>query len=71
MRGGRIMTADRSFPSTQICWCCDAQSGPNGREELQVERWGCSERGAGYDDDANAAINRRKLAPGVAEARRR
>ena len=68
MRGGRMMTADRFFPSTQIYSCCDAHSGPKGREELHVERWVCSECGAEHDRDGNAAINLRTL--GVAEARR-
>jgi putative transposase len=66
MRGGRILLADRFYPSTQICSCCGAFSGPRGREEMHIERWICSECGAQHERDANAAINLRKL--GLAEA---
>jgi transposase len=38
-RGGRIVIADRFFPSTPICKCCGALTGNKGREELHVERW--------------------------------
>jgi putative transposase len=31
MRGGRIMIADRFYPSTQICSCCGCLTGPKGR----------------------------------------
>jgi putative transposase len=66
MRGGRVVVADRFFPSTQICSCCGAISGPKGREELAVEQWICGECGTEHRRDANAAINLRKL--GLAEA---
>jgi hypothetical protein len=64
MRGGRIVIADRFYPSTQICWCCGCLTGPKGREGLSVERWVCSQCGAEHERDANAAINLRK--PGLA-----
>jgi putative transposase len=65
-RGGRVVVADRFFPSTQICSCCGAISGPKGREEFAVEQWICCECGTEHRRDANAAINMRKL--GLAEA---
>jgi hypothetical protein len=45
----RIVVANRFFPSTQMCSCCDAQTGPKGREELDVAQWVCSQCGAAHD----------------------
>jgi putative transposase len=70
MRGGRIVIADRFFPSTQICSDCGCLSGPKGREELHVEQWICSECGAEHDRDINAAINLEKLGRATAESTR-
>jgi putative transposase len=67
MRDGRIVIADRFYPSTQICSCCGCLTGPKGREGLYVERWVCSECGAEHERDANAAIDLRKL--GLAKPR--
>jgi putative transposase len=64
MRGGRILVADRFYPS--ICSYCRSPTGPKGREELDVERWICSKCGAQHERDANAAINLRRA--GLAEA---
>lgn len=61
MRGGRVVLADRFYPSTQICSACGCLTGPKGREELDVEHWGCSECGAEHSRDGNAAINLRRL----------
>jgi transposase len=61
VRDGRIVIADRFYPSTQICSCCGCLTGPS------VERWVCSECGAEHERDANAAINLRKL--GLAKPR--
>jgi putative transposase len=66
MCGGRILLADRFYPSTQICSCCGGFSGPKGREEMHIERWICGECGAHREHDANAAINLGEL--GLAEA---
>jgi hypothetical protein len=63
MRGGRIMIADRFYPSTQICSRCGCLTGPKGREDMHVEHWICSECGAEHERDANAAINLRWLRP--------
>jgi len=67
MRGGRILVADRFYPSTQICSYCGCLTGPKGREELHIERWICSECGAEHERNANAAINLRKLGQAVPE----
>jgi transposase len=61
MRNGRIVVANRFYPSTQICSCCGCLTGPKGREELHIERWVCVECGAGHTRDSNAAINLRRL----------
>ena len=66
MRGGRIVVADRFYPSTQICSCCRSLAGPKGREEPDVERWICCQCGTQHKRDANAAINPRRV--GLAEA---
>jgi Zn-finger protein len=66
MRGGRIVIANRFFPSTQACSCCGCLTGPKGREGLGRENWVCSECSAAHTRDGNAAINLRKL--GLAEA---
>jgi putative transposase len=39
MRDGRIVIADRFFPSTPICTYCGALTGNKGREKWHVERW--------------------------------
>jgi putative transposase len=70
MRGGRVVLADRFYPSTQICLCCGCLTGPKGREEMHVEEWICSECGAAHMRDGNAAINLRKLGTAGAESTR-
>jgi putative transposase len=70
MRSGRIVVANRFFPSTQICSSCNATAGPKGRGELNVEEWICSECGVGNGRDSNAAINLRKLGTAGAEVTR-
>jgi hypothetical protein len=42
---GRIVLADWFFPSPRIGGCCGAITGAKGREEINVERWICSECG--------------------------
>ena len=61
MHGGRIVIANRFFPSTQVCCKCGCLTGPKGREALHIERWVCAECGAEHNRDANAAINLRSL----------
>jgi hypothetical protein len=52
MRDGRIVIAERFYPSTQIGSCCGWLTGPKGREGLWVERWVCSECSAEHERDA-------------------
>lgn len=70
MRGGRIVVADRFFPSTQTCWHCHARTGPRGREQLDIEQWVCSECGVVHARDDTAAINLRTLGMASAELTR-
>ena len=61
MRDGRVVIADRFYPSTQACSNCGCITGPKGRDELHIERWVCCECGAEHTRDGNAAINLRNL----------
>jgi putative transposase len=36
VRGGRVVIANRFFPSTQTCSCCGSLTGPKGREECTL-----------------------------------
>jgi hypothetical protein len=36
MRGGRVVIANRFFPSTQICSCCSALTGPKGERKCTL-----------------------------------
>jgi putative transposase len=62
MRNGRLVLADRFYPSTQICSACGCLTGPKGREEMHIEHWVCIECGAQHTRDGNAAINLRSPA---------
>ena len=56
MRGGRIVYADRFFPSSKLCSKCHVVN-----HDLQFERdWTC-QCGAHHDRDVNAAINLERL----------
>lgn len=70
MRNGRVAIANRFFPSTQTCNCCDAVTGPRGRDELDVEEWVCRECGVVHSRDGNAAVSLRKLGTAGAETTR-
>ncbi|MDY7017540.1 MAG: RNA-guided endonuclease TnpB family protein, partial [Nitrospirota bacterium] len=59
MRGGRVIVADRWFPSSKICSACGFK---NDALKLSVRSWTCPSCGASHDRDANAAINLRNLA---------
>lgn len=54
MRGGRVVVADRWFPSSKTCSGCGAR---NERLSLSVRQWTCSGCGERHDRDVNAAIN--------------
>jgi putative transposase len=66
IRDGRILVANRFFPSTQTCNKCGSVCGPKGQEQMDVERWVCTDCGAAHGRDSNAAVVLRKL--GVADA---
>ena len=70
MRGGRVVIADRFFPSTQTCCKCGSVSGPKGREQMGVEQWVCVDCGAEHGRDSNAAVVLRKLGTAGAEVTR-
>ena len=55
--GVPFVRVGRFFPSTQLCSCCGARSGPAGRAGLSVRAWACPECGARHDRDVNAAVN--------------
>jgi putative transposase len=61
MRCGRIVIADRFYPSTQACSKCGCLTGPRGREQLHIERWFCGECVTAHGRDSNAAVTLRKL----------
>jgi hypothetical protein len=52
IRDGRIVIAERFYPSRQIGSCCGCLTGPKRREGLSVERWVCSECSAEHERDA-------------------
>lgn len=56
-RGVALVKVGRFFPSTQLCSNCHSQTGPKGREELDVRHWTCAECGVDHDRDVNAARN--------------
>lgn len=52
--GRDIVKIDTWFPSSQICSNCGHK---DGRKELSVREWVCSECGVKHDRDINAAVN--------------
>jgi putative transposase len=70
MRSGRIVVANRFFPSRQVCSSCNATAGRKGRGELNVEEWTCRECGVVNGRDSHAAINLRKSGAVGAEVTR-
>lgn len=57
-RGGRIVLADRWFPSSKLCSGCGYRLG---ELVLDVRHWTCPGCGASHDRDVNAAINPRNM----------
>jgi putative transposase len=58
-RGGRVVAADRWYPSSKLCSCCGHRLETL---ELGVRQWRCPGCSALHDRDINAAINLKKLA---------
>ncbi|MBB5420609.1 RNA-guided endonuclease InsQ/TnpB family protein [Paraburkholderia atlantica] len=59
MRGGRVIIADRWFPSSKTCSGCGhkIEAMP-----LKVREWVCPSCGSVHDRDVNAAINLKNMA---------
>jgi len=55
--GKTVVLVSQWFPSTRICSCCGAKSGPHGAGDLGVREWVCPECGAHHDRDVNASWN--------------
>ena len=53
--GKKVVTADRFFPSSQLCSDCGAQW--QGTKDLSVREWVCPACGVKHDRDVNAAKN--------------
>jgi putative transposase len=54
MRGGRVVIADRWFPSSRTCSACGVIAD---KMPLSVRAWTCTCCGAAHDRDSNAAKN--------------
>jgi putative transposase len=58
-RGGRVVVADRWYPSSKTCSCCGYRLATL---ELGVRQWTCPGCGAVHDRDHNAAVNLKNMA---------
>jgi len=67
MRGGRVVIADRFYPSTKTCSECGRV---NDDVVLGIDTWTCGECGTEHDRDSNAAANLENLGRATAEATR-
>lgn len=56
-RLGKLVTADRFYPSSQLCSACGFRN--IAVKDLSVREWTCPECGAFHDRDVNAAVNLR------------
>lgn len=65
MRGGRVVIADRYFPSSKMCSDCGYVID---KMPLSVREWLCPECGSSHGRDANAAKNLELLGAGSSEA---
>lgn len=61
--GTQIVIADRWYPSSRLCSCCD---GKNEALTLKDREWICRDCGTHHDRDTNAAINLKRLATATA-----
>jgi putative transposase len=67
MRGGRIVFANRFFPSSKTCFVCGCV---DDAVVLGVDTWTCKDCGTTHDRDINAAINLERLGLAKAEVTR-
>lgn len=58
-RGGRVVLADRWYPSSKTCSCCGYRLSAL---SLGIRHWDCPGCGTGHDRDVNAAVNLRIMA---------
>jgi putative transposase len=58
-RGGKVVRANRWYPSSKMCSCCGFRLESLG---LNVRHWTCPKCKAVHDRDLNAAINLRNMA---------
>lgn len=63
MTGGRLIVADRFYPSSKTCSDCGTVAGIM---PLDIREWACPDCGSIHDRDINAAINLKNLAAGPA-----
>jgi putative transposase len=61
--GTQIVIADRWYPSSRLCSCCDWK---NEALTLNDREWVCRECGTRHDRDTNAARNLKRLATATA-----
>jgi len=61
--GTQIILADRWYPSSRLCSCCDWK---NETLTLKDREWICRDCGAHHDRDTNAALNLKRLATAIA-----
>ena len=57
--GTRLVVADRWYPSSRLCSCCDWH---NDTLKLTDREWTCPACGIHHDRDVNAALNLKRLA---------
>jgi putative transposase len=58
-RGGRVVVADRWYPSSKTCSCCGYRLATL---ELGLRKWTCPACGTVHDRDHNAAVNLKDMA---------
>jgi putative transposase len=58
-RGGRVVVADRWYPSSKLCSCCGYRLEAL---DLGVRQWSCPDCRTLHERDVNAAINLKNLA---------